>query len=92
MRRVQLGAGDRGVVQTATFSGPAATAGEARDLLTKAGYFVMSAPAGIGYEPEEDEVFLSIDVGDPNAGSVIEHLGWRHRATTARADLIGGRG
>jgi hypothetical protein len=64
-------------------------------LAFSAGFFVLSAPAPTGLESEEGEAFLSIDIGDPDAGSVIEHLGWRHRATTAHlgsAKRIGGQG
>jgi hypothetical protein len=65
---------------TTLLSGPAATVREARQLLTDAGYTILDAPVNMGLELVAGEEFLSVEGGHSDVASVIEHLGWRHRA------------
>jgi hypothetical protein len=77
-----------------TLSGPAATVAEASRTLTDAGHWVLSAPP-FQLPVEEDETLLSVETDDADIAQLIQHLGWRHRASIARmgrAVKIGGQG
>ena len=68
-------------MRTTLMSGPADTVREARDLLGHAGYTVLDRAVTMGLELAGGEEFLSVAGGHSHVASVVEHLGWRHRAT-----------
>jgi hypothetical protein len=73
-------------VKTTLLSGPADTVREARSLLTENGYTVLDRPVNMGHELVAGDEFVSVEGGHSDVASVIEALGWRHRATVARLE------
>jgi hypothetical protein len=82
-------------VQIVTLSGPADTVRTARELLTDAGYWVLSKPP-VMLDVADDESLLAVESDDPDAPvNVVAHLNWRHRSSArsmGRAVRIGGQG
>lgn len=82
-------------LQIQTFAGTQSRAQQARAALESAGLFVTGIPVYTGIQPAVGEAHLSIEGGDSDSVRIIEHLGWRHLATTGssrRAVKVGGQG